>query len=118
MIEPRVGKVKTGHTTSGFIVIVPRIIIHNYSNRAYLHGYYSKCANMHIFTPTDVGSFGGKLCKFCHFLYFGRIGVDALTDSFALTTYLTSISFFLCLDYLVVTLSIVRGVSFNRSYLF
>ena len=78
MIEPRVGKVKTGHTTSGFIVIVPRIIIHSYSNCAYLHGYCGKCVNMHIFTHTDVGSFGGKLCKFCPFLYFGRTAVDVL----------------------------------------
>ena len=33
---------------------------------------------MHIFIHTDVGSFGGKLCKFCPFLYFGRTGVDVL----------------------------------------
>ena len=44
-----------------------KIIIHHYRTRAYLHCYYSKCANMHIFTSTDVGSFGEKLYKFCHF---------------------------------------------------
>ena len=40
------------------------LVIQSYSNRAYLHGYYSKCVNMHIFTPIDEASFGGKLCNF------------------------------------------------------
>ena len=40
------------------------------------------CANIHILTPTDVGSFRGKLCKFCHFLYFRSIGMNALTVGF------------------------------------
>ena len=43
-----------------------------------MHGYCSKCVNMHIFTHTDVSSFEGKLCKFWHFLYFRETSVDAL----------------------------------------
>ena len=31
--------------------------IHNYSNRVYLHGYCSMCANIHSFRMTDVGSY-------------------------------------------------------------
>ena len=42
-----------------------------------MHDYCSKCANIHIFTPTNAGSFKGKLCKFYHFLYFRSISVDA-----------------------------------------
>ena len=40
------------------------IVIHNYNSHVYLYGYCSKCVNIHILTPTDVGSVGGKLCKF------------------------------------------------------
>ena len=29
-------------------------------------------AQLHIFTPTNVSSFGRKLCKFWHFLYFAN----------------------------------------------
>ena len=46
------------------IYIYIYIVIHNYNSHVYLHGYCSKCVNIHIFTPTDVGSFGGKLYKF------------------------------------------------------
>ena len=47
-----------------YIYIYIYIVIHNYNSHVYLHGYCSKCVNIHIFTPTDVGSFGGKLYKF------------------------------------------------------
>ena len=50
------------------------------------------CANIHILTPTDVGSFRGKLCKFCLFLYFRSIGMNALTMGFFL--YIISIIIF------------------------
>ena len=33
-----------------------------------MHGYCSKRVYIHIFTSTDVGSFGEKLCKFCTIL--------------------------------------------------
>ena len=45
------------------------------------------CANIHILTPTDVGSFRGKLCKFCLFLYFRSIGMNALTVGFFYTLF-------------------------------
>ena len=37
---------------------------------------YSAIVNIHIFTPTDVGSSEEKLCKFCHFLYFRCTGTQ------------------------------------------
>ena len=43
-----------------------------------MHGYYSTCAFMHNFTPTDVGVFLVKMCISQHFFYF------ALTDASAL----------------------------------
>ena len=45
----------------------------SYSNRAYMHGYYSKCVNIHSFRRTDVNYFLGKMCKICYFLYFVNV---------------------------------------------
>ena len=41
-----------------------------YSNRAYMHGYYSNCAFMYNFTPTDVCVFLLKMCKIGYFFHF------------------------------------------------
>ena len=38
-----------------------------------MHGYYSTCAFMHNFTPTDVGVFWIKTCKMRSFFYFARL---------------------------------------------
>ena len=53
------------------------IDIHSYGNRVYLHDYCNKCVYIHIFTPTDVGSFGEKLCKFCTILTLSTLGTSA-----------------------------------------
>ena len=41
-----------------------------YSNRAYMHDYYSNCAFMYNFTPTDVCVFLLKMCKIGYFFHF------------------------------------------------
>ena len=41
-----------------------------YSNRAYMHGYYSNCAFIYNFTPTDVCVFLLKMCKIGYFFHF------------------------------------------------
>ena len=42
--------------------------IQSYSDRVYMHGYCSKCTNMHTFRSTDVEHFLGKMCKMCLFI--------------------------------------------------
>ena len=41
-----------------------------YSN---MHGYYSNCAFMHNFTPTDVIVFLLKMCKICYFFHLKSV---------------------------------------------
>ena len=38
-----------------------------------MHGYCSKCVNMHSFRRTDVEDFLGKICKIGCFLYFANV---------------------------------------------
>ena len=56
------------------------IEIHNYSNRVYLHSYYSICVNIHIYTLANTIEFWAILCKFYNFLYFALIDVSALMN--------------------------------------
>ena len=47
----------------------------SYSNHAYLHalhGYYSKCVNIHSFRKIDVEDFWDKMCKICCFFFLFR----------------------------------------------
>ena len=53
-------------------------VIRIYSKCVNKHGYCSKCVYLHIYTPIDVGSFLGKMCKFDHFLYNKHTSVIAL----------------------------------------
>ena len=45
----------------------------NYSNRAYIHGYYNTFVYMHNFTSTDMDDFLVKMCKINHFFVFYTI---------------------------------------------
>ena len=38
-----------------------------------MHGYCSKCVNMHSFWRIDVEDFWGKICKIGCFLYFANV---------------------------------------------
>ena len=38
-----------------------------------MHGYCSKCVNMHGFRRTDVEDFWDKICKIGCFLYFANV---------------------------------------------
>ena len=48
------------------------------NNREYTHSYYSKIVYMHIFTPTDVGTFWAKMCIYDNFFYFRLANMSAL----------------------------------------
>ena len=54
-----------------------------YSNRIFTHLYIhcSKCVYLHIYTSTDVGSFGAKLCKLHYFFNFGSTDMSAPTHT-------------------------------------
>ena len=54
-----------------------------YNNRIFTHLYIhcSKCVYFHIYTSTDVGSFGAKLCKLHYFFNFGSTDVSAPTHT-------------------------------------
>ena len=54
-------------------------MIHSYSNHVYMHGYNSKCVNMHNFKRTGVEDLLGKMYKIGCFLYFANV-YDALTN--------------------------------------
>ena len=41
-----------------------------------VHGYCCNCAEMHNFTPTDVGVFSLKLCKISHFFHFAQLYIN------------------------------------------
>ena len=45
----------------------------SYNNGAYMHGYCSKCVNIHSFRRIDVEDFGGKMRKIGCFLYFANV---------------------------------------------
>lgn len=49
------------------------------SNYVYMHNYCSKMLYLHVFTPTDVGTFSPKMCMYDHFLYFRLTNVSTLT---------------------------------------
>lgn len=44
--------------------------IESYSNRVYIHNYYSEIGNLPGYTRSDVCVFYAILYKFLHFLYF------------------------------------------------
>ena len=54
-----------------------------YSNRIFTHLYIhcSKCVYLHIYTSTDMRSFGAKLCKLHYFFNFGSTDVSAPTHT-------------------------------------
>ena len=60
MFKPRVGKVKTGHTTDGFTVIIPLKIVFGEkfvwksSFRVYLGSAYLFCLNWNFFAESTV----------------------------------------------------------------
>ena len=55
------------------IIIIKKLMLHNYNNHVYIHDYYRKCLYLHIYTLTDMCSFEAKLCKFHYFSIYKHL---------------------------------------------
>ena len=51
-----------------------------------MHGYCSKCVNIHSFRETDVEDFWGKMCKIGWFLHFAKFYTSTDVDALSMLT--------------------------------